>query len=91
MNQDFQVVQPPNDSVSKLCFSPTQNLLAASSWDNYLRIWEVNKSGQSNGKLGFQHPAPVLTCCWSNVRQIFFFACNKNLEKNFGKIGEMGH
>ncbi|KAL2924837.1 Protein RAE1 [Bienertia sinuspersici] len=32
---DFtQVVSPPGDSVSSLCFSPKANFLVATSWDN---------------------------------------------------------
>ena len=33
-NKDIAVTQPPNDSISKLAFSPTANYLIASSWDN---------------------------------------------------------
>ena len=33
-NKDMAVAQPPNDSISKLAFSPTANYLIGSSWDN---------------------------------------------------------
>jgi mRNA export factor len=36
-NKDMAVTQPPNDSISKLAFSPTSNYLIASSWDNNVR------------------------------------------------------
>lgn len=29
-----KVMQPPNDSISSLCFSPKANFLVATSWDN---------------------------------------------------------
>lgn len=36
-NKDFEVTQPPDDTVSALAFSPAamqQNFLIAGSWDN---------------------------------------------------------
>lgn len=32
--KDIELVQPPSDSVSKIEFSPTQDILAVASWDN---------------------------------------------------------
>jgi mRNA export factor len=32
--KDWAVAQPPNDSISKLAFSPNANYLLAASWDN---------------------------------------------------------
>ena len=32
--KDFEVQQPPNDSISRVAFSPVSNYLVASSWDN---------------------------------------------------------
>lgn len=40
--KDFEVTQPPDDSVSALAFSPAtiqQNFLIAGSWDNTVSIW----------------------------------------------------
>lgn len=40
-NKDFEVTQPPDDSVSALAFSPAamqQNFLIAGSWDNTVSI-----------------------------------------------------
>jgi len=36
-NKDFEVIQPPDDTISALVFSPgtmQQNFLIAGSWDN---------------------------------------------------------
>lgn len=33
-NSDYQLDQPPEDSISKLAFAPNSNYLIASSWDN---------------------------------------------------------
>lgn len=35
--KDFEVQQPPDDSISKIAFSPNANYLIASSWDNNVR------------------------------------------------------
>ena len=37
-NKDIEVTSPPDDSVSSMCFSPTANLLVATSWDNQVSI-----------------------------------------------------
>ena len=33
-NKDYEVQQPPEDSISALKFSPNSNYLVASSWNN---------------------------------------------------------
>jgi len=43
-NKDFEVTQPPDDTVSAMAFSPAtmqQNFLIAGSWDNSVR-WANN-------------------------------------------------
>ena len=35
--KDFEVQQSPEDSISKIAFSPNANYLVASSWDNHVR------------------------------------------------------
>lgn len=39
--KDFEVVYPPDDSISSLAFSPQQNFLIAASWDNQVRNTRV--------------------------------------------------
>jgi len=34
LNKDFEVQQPPEDSISSLKFSPNSNYLVGSSWNN---------------------------------------------------------
>jgi len=39
-NKDFEVTQPPDDTISAMAFSPAtmqQNFLIAGSWDNSVR------------------------------------------------------
>lgn len=68
--QDFEVVSPPDDSVSSLAFSPAsipQNFLVAGSWDNNVRCWEVEQSGKTVPKSMQSMGGPVLDVCWSHV------------------------
>ncbi|KAJ3161913.1 hypothetical protein HDU88_007144 [Geranomyces variabilis] len=62
---DREIQQGPGDTVSELRFSPTANFLAASSWDNQTRIWEVNERLESSPKAVIQHEGPVLSVEWS--------------------------
>lgn len=64
-NKDFEVPSPPSDSVSCLAFSPVANLLVAGSWDNQVRCWDVQPSGQAVPKAATQHDQPVLCTAWS--------------------------
>ncbi|KIY43860.1 WD40 repeat-like protein [Fistulina hepatica ATCC 64428] len=63
--KDMEVPNPPPDSISSLAFSPQSNYLAAGSWDNSVRIYEVAANGQTQGKAMYNHDAPVLGVCWS--------------------------
>lgn len=67
--KDFEVTQPPDDSVSSLAFSPAtlpQNFLIAGSWDNNVRCWEIEQSGKSVPKSMQACGGPVLDVCWSD-------------------------
>ncbi|KAG0336408.1 hypothetical protein BG004_008073, partial [Podila humilis] len=59
------VTNPPTDGISDLAFSKTSDLLAAASWSNEVRIWEVMNDGSTVAKAMYTHDAPVLTCQWS--------------------------
>ncbi|KAJ3241286.1 hypothetical protein HDU81_001271 [Chytriomyces hyalinus] len=63
--KDFEVASPPTDGISDMCFSPTADLLAASSFDNQTRIWEVQANGSTVPKAAIQHDGPALCCTWS--------------------------
>lgn len=45
--KDIEVSDPPPDSVSSLAWSPQADFLAAASWDNNVRIYEVSPGGQT--------------------------------------------
>lgn len=68
--KDFEVVSPPDDSVSSLAFSPAtlpQNFLVAGSWDYNVRCWEVEQTGKTIPKSMQTMGGPVLDVCWSDV------------------------
>ena len=65
--KDIEVANLPTDSVSDIAFSPTADLLAVSSWNNEVRIYEVNAQGGTVGKAGYSHEGPVLCVGWSKV------------------------
>ncbi len=44
--KDYEVQQPPADSISKVAFSPNANYLIASSWDN-----NVSTVGRQGGRM----------------------------------------
>lgn len=64
LSKDIEVQQPPEDSISSLSFSPVAELLAVSSWDKKVRIYEVQNNGQTVGKALYEHEAPVLCTSW---------------------------
>ncbi|ORY83027.1 WD40-repeat-containing domain protein [Protomyces lactucae-debilis] len=65
LKNDFEVSQPPEDSISSLTFSPVAELLAVSSWDKKVRIYEVAQNGTTQGKALYDHEGPALCTSWS--------------------------
>ena len=65
--KDYEVQQPPEDSISSLSFSPNANYIVASSWNNAIRCWEVQDNGNTIARAEQQHSGPVLDCCWVAV------------------------
>ncbi|KAF9348996.1 hypothetical protein BGX26_012648 [Mortierella sp. AD094] len=63
--QDMEVQHPPADGISEIQFSPQADFLAASSWDNNVRIYEIQANGSSMAKAMYSHAAPALCCAWS--------------------------
>ncbi|KAJ8962498.1 hypothetical protein NQ318_000888 [Aromia moschata] len=79
--KDFEVVQPPDDSISSLAFSPAtlpQNFLIAGSWDNNVRCWEIEQNGSSVPKSMQSCGGPVLDVAWSDDgTKVFMAGCDK--------------
>ena len=73
----IEVPGAPEDTVQDLKFSPVvQNspmFLAAGSWDNTVRIWQVSESGAVEAKAMQNVGAPVLSIDWTEVWFNFVF------------------
>ncbi|KAI7896407.1 WD40-repeat-containing domain protein [Mucor mucedo] len=61
---DLEITSPPSDGVSYLDFSPQQDYLAAASWDNQVRVYEVLQTGSTVAKVAYPHEAPVFCVKW---------------------------
>ncbi|WVQ95354.1 hypothetical protein IAU59_002451 [Kwoniella sp. CBS 9459] len=77
--KDIELSNPPPDSVSALAFHPSADVLAVASWDNNVRLYDVNSQGQSQGKAMYSHQAPVLDLTWSKDGQYLFSSGCDNL------------
>ncbi|KAK4688756.1 mRNA export factor, partial [Tremellales sp. Uapishka_1] len=76
-SKDIELVSPPPDSISKIAFSPVQDILAVASWDNNVRLYNVNAQGQSEPKSMYAHEGPVLDLSWSKSgQQLFSSGCD---------------
>ncbi|KAG6003746.1 RNA export factor gle2 [Claviceps maximensis] len=68
LKSDVALSNPPTDTISDLSFSPAPNgpdFLAVSSWDNKVRVYEIDQNGQSQGRHVYEHSQPVLSCDFS--------------------------
>lgn len=63
------VPSPPGDGISKTIFHPLKNVLAVSSWDKTLRVYQVTEEGDNSTLSAtplatFTANAPILDCCF---------------------------
>jgi WD40 repeat protein len=72
----FDVTNPPDDSVSYLEFSETDNLLGVCSWDATIRVWQIDpQSKKADARVRYLEPThdAVLRCCFTpDGRTIFW-------------------
>ncbi|XP_065063092.1 mRNA export factor-like [Rhopilema esculentum] len=80
-NKDLEVSQPGDDTISSVQFSPKANFLVASSWDNNIRCWEIQQTGQSVAKAMQSHTKPILDSCWHDDGTKVFTAGADNMAK----------
>jgi mRNA export factor len=66
LSKDIQLLNPPEDSISDISFSPQSEHIAVASWDKKVRIYEVDQNG-GKGQAYFENEGPVLSCDWSKV------------------------
>lgn len=84
VKKDFEVVSPPDDSVSALEFSPSTQqkcLLVAGSWDCSVRCWEVEQTSATVPRSMQAMGGPVLDVCWSSDGTKVFAAGGDNQVK----------
>ena len=76
--KDVDITAPPNDSVACLAWSPVAHHLVSCSWDNEVRVWEVQPmTGASQPKLATQAEAPPLSACFSpSGDSVYYGGCD---------------
>lgn len=70
LKNDVAVASPPDDTVTDLVFSPTADILAVSSWDKKVRIYQIAGNGASEGKHIYEHDDAVFNVDFSKVRTV---------------------
>jgi len=69
LGKDVALSNPPEDSISDIAFSQAQNqandFLAVASWDNKVRLYEIAQTGESQGRLAYNHNGPVFNVDFS--------------------------
>lgn len=67
VSKDIELSSPPEDSISALSWSGAGDILAVTSWDSTLRIYDVSNTlfGKPMAMIGFERS--VLSCHWSSV------------------------
>ncbi|KAK7032818.1 WD40-repeat-containing domain protein [Favolaschia claudopus] len=81
--KDIEVADPPSDSISSLAFSNQADFIAAGSWDNNVRVYEVGPGGKTQGKAMYSHQGPVLSVCWSQDGSKIFSGGADNAARMF--------
>lgn len=81
-NNGYVVPQPPDDTISRLRFSPASAgdmYLVASSWNGSVRCWKVNtQQGLAAAVSMTEQGAPILDCAWSaDGRTVYCGGANK--------------
>lgn len=60
---EFKLNNAPTDGISAVKFGPNSSqFLLVSSWDNFVRLYDVNAN---NLRVNYEHDGhPVLDCCF---------------------------
>ncbi|KAL9109452.1 MAG: hypothetical protein Q9227_005960 [Pyrenula ochraceoflavens] len=87
ISKDIAINTPPEDSISGLAWHPTADVLAVSSWDSKVRIYEVAENGQSQGKALITHGKPVLCTDFSSNGQY----CASGSADNTAKVLDLNN
>ena len=60
----------PKDTISCLRWSPVANHLAASSWDNMVRIYDVANDGTCSNVASMTADGPLFSCHFQKVSHL---------------------
>lgn len=83
-NGDFEVTEVSEDGITTVNFSPTADILVATSWDTSIRLWEVQKQQalfgssspgamQCTPKCFQKHTEPILCSAFNRDGSAVFF------------------
>lgn len=91
---DYALPTPPGDGVSDITFSPNGTLLTAGSWDNGVRVWELQRGYGNQGitavaKAQINHDAPVL-CTDFSADGTAIFSGGASKQVNMWTLGQGG-
>eukprot|EP01086_Lenisia_limosa_P002256 TRINITY_DN1492_c0_g1_i1.p1 TRINITY_DN1492_c0_g1~~TRINITY_DN1492_c0_g1_i1.p1 ORF type:complete len:326 (-),score=85.80 TRINITY_DN1492_c0_g1_i1:45-1022(-) len=67
-NVEVELPNPPEDGISNLCFAPDSNLLAVSSWDKTIRVYDCDTNTL---RFRASHKAAVLDCVFGDRGTVF--------------------
>ncbi|KAI3906412.1 hypothetical protein MKW92_039414 [Papaver armeniacum] len=80
-NKSYEIVPPPGDYISSLCFSPKADYLVATSWDNQVNCWEIRRLGattESVARATVELDLPDLCSAWKDDGMaVFSGGCDK--------------
>lgn len=81
-NNGYIVPQPPDDTVSRLRFSPENSpstFLLASSWNGSVRLWKVDSpTGPASGVAEVKFEHPVIDATWAADGRAAFVSVTDN-------------
>jgi len=76
-NNDVLVMNCPNDTISCLTFSPSNNFLVAGSWNKDACCWDIQSNGVAVPKAKISHNAPILCAAFaSDGQRVFTGSCD---------------
>ncbi|KAI3861911.1 hypothetical protein MKX03_004419 [Papaver bracteatum] len=87
-NNSLEVLHPPEDYISSLCFSPKRKSLAATSWDKTVKCWKIGLAREESGLEAvsqlvktINNDQPVLCSAWNDDGDtIFRGGCDKQVK-----------
>jgi len=75
---EYQLKSPPEDGISAVEFSPSQNnMLLVSSWDRTIRLYDITSNEQ---KLAVSSGMPVLDCAWQDQSRVLSGGLDKSVK-----------